>query len=478
MDIINAATLASLFVIGEWVIRLVMVAVVPFRRSPAAAKGWLLLIFFEPWIGLIVYGLIGRPHLRRWRRERMAHLSEVLAQAAENLRDHPSIFQPELAPELCQSAVLARNLGHLPMFGGNAGEILVDYQGTIARLVADIDAAQHHVHLLYYIFADDQTTAPVIAALERAAARGVCCRVLLDSLGSRRYLKSLLPKLRAAGVQVHETLPVGFFRRHTGRIDLRNHRKIAVVDGRVGYTGSQNLIDPNFKVGITYEELVVRVLGPIVLQLQFVFASDWYVETGELLQSADVFAEPQTAGDLAAQALPSGPGYATENNQRLIVSLVHAARRQIVITIPYFIPDEALLQALQTAVLRGVDVRLVLSQQADQLLVSLAQKSYYEELLEAGVQIYLYRTDFLHAKHVSVDDSIAWIGSSNMDIRSFALNAEIVLLFYDPHLTALLQAEQARYFRHCEVLTSENWGQRPLRSKVLQNLARLLSPLL
>jgi cardiolipin synthase len=467
-----------IFFLSEWAIRLAMLVVIPFRRTPAAAKGWLLLIFFEPWLGLLVYLLIGRAKLPRWRREQMAKLPQAMARVLGRLGNHPHVFHPEVGPALSLAVTLAENLGRLPILGGNAVELLTDYVGTIARLVADIDRAERNVHLLFYIFADDQATAPIIEALGRAVKRGVRCRVLADSVGSRSGLRTLVPKLTALGVAIHEMLPVGLFRWRMARLDLRNHRKIAVIDGRIGYTGSQNLVGAVFKEGITYEELMVRVTGPVVLELQYVFAADWFQETNEILDRENEFPGPDSVGSVPAQALPSGPAFPTQNNQRLIVALVHGARKRVVLTTPYFIPDEALLQAMQTAVLQGVDVHLVVSEKEDQLLVALAQKSYYEELLEAGVKIHLYRKNFLHAKHLSIDDSVALIGTSNLDIRSFVLNAEVMLVIYDSGVTARLVAEQERYYASCRLLTLEAWRLRSFGSKVAQNLARLLSPLL
>jgi cardiolipin synthase len=469
---------AWIYVVSEWTIRLAMLVVVPFRRTPAAAKGWLLLVFFEPWVGLLIYLLIGRASLPRWRRERLAQVPEALAKVRGRLANHPHVFHPEVGPALAQAVTLAENLGGMPILGGNAVELLVDYDGTIARLVADIDRAENHVHLLFYIFADDPATAPVIDALGRAAKRGARCRVLVDALGSRTALRTLVPKLTALGVAVHALLPVSLVPWRMARLDLRNHRKIAVIDGRVGYTGSQNLVGAGFKEGITYEELMARVTGPIVLELQYVFASDWFLETNEVLDGENEFPGPVIAGDVPAQVLPSGPGFSTQNNQRLIVALVHGARKRVVLTTPYFIPDEPLLQALETARLRGVDVHLVASEKEDQFFVGRAQKSYYEELLEAGVAIHLYRKNFLHAKHLSVDDSIALIGTSNLDIRSFVLNAELMLMIYDPGLVAQLAAEQERCFANCRLLTLATWQLRSFASKLTENLARLLSPLL
>lgn len=469
---------AWIFFLSEWAIRLVMVVAIPFRRTPAAAKGWLLLIFFEPWIGLLIYVLIGRARLPRWQRAQLEKLPQAMAGLEHRLANHPNLFHPEVDPGLSHAVTLAERLGGLPILGGNAVEFLVDYDGTIARMVTDIDAAKVNVHLLFYIFADDSTTAPIVEALGRAAQRGVRCRVLADAVGSRPGLRTLSPKLRALGVEVHAMMPISLLPWRKARLDLRNHRKIVVVDGRIGYTGSQNLVAAEFKEGITYEELMVRVTGPVVLDLQYVFAADWFLETDEVLDSEAEFPCPTLAGDIPAQALPSGPAYPTQNNQRLIVALVHGARKRVVLTTPYFIPDEPLLQAMQTAVLRGVEVHLIVSETGDHPIVSLAQESYYEELVEAGVCIHLYRKNFLHAKHLSIDDSVAVIGSSNLDIRSFALNAEVMLTLYDVEATARLAAEQESYYANSRVLSLETWGQRSFVRKLLQNLARLLSPLL
>jgi cardiolipin synthase A/B len=471
-------TWGSLYYLSEWLIRLIMLVVVPFRRSPDAAKGWLLLIFILPWPGLIIYLVIGRPKWSARRRAKLEQFQPAMKHIIQRLRSSPTVFHPRLGPDLDQAVTLARNLGQLPILGGNSAELLADYQGAIDRLIADIDAARDHVHLLYYIIADDRTGHAILDALARAVKRGVRCRILMDALGTGSHAKRLLPKLKQANVAAHVMLPVRFLRPLRRRADLRNHRKIAVIDGHMGYIGSQNLVDSTFKKGITYEEMVARVTGPIVLELQFLFVRDWFLESDEILNADSLFPDPQVAGSIPAQALPSSPGYLHENNQRVFVALVHSARSRVVITTPYFIPDDALLQALETAVLRGVEVHLVVSKAADQVLVSLAQKSYYDALLEAGLKIHLYQKHFLHAKHLSIDDDIAMVGSSNMDIRSFQLNAEIVLLFYDPAVVGQLRAVQERYFAHCELLTLEKWRQRSGVSEFLENMARLLSPLL
>jgi cardiolipin synthase len=469
---------AWVFFVSEWAIRLVMLVVVPLRRTPTAAKAWLLLILFEPWIGLILYLLIGRANLPRWQRAQLARLPQAMARVVGRLAHHPNIFHPEVGSALSPAVALAEGLGGSPILGGNAVELLVDYDGTFARLAADIDGAESHVHLLFYIFADDQATAPIVEALGRAVQRGVRCRVLADAIGSRSGLRTLGPKLTALGVEAREMLPVSLLPWRKARVDLRNHRKIAVIDGRVAYAGSQNLVAADFKSGLAFEDLMVRVTGPAVLALQYIFAADWFLETDDVLDSVTEFPAPEITGTVPAQALPSGPGFPTQNNQRFFVALVHGARQRVVLTTPYCIPDEPLLQAMQTAALRGVEVHLVVSEKKDQLVVSLAQESYYEELLEAGVQIHLYQKRFLHAKHLSVDESVALIGTSNLDIRSFALNAEVMLVIYDPGVTAQLAVEQGRYFADSRLLNLATWGQRSFARRVVQNLTRLLSPLL
>ena len=469
-----------IYYIGEWVIRFVMLIYVPQRRSAAAARAWLLMIFLLPWPGLILYALIGRPYLPQRRLALQTKLSRMIRDE-QALRARPDAVAEilDLPPEFSDVVRLAQNLGDFQIFSGNKIELIDDYDRAIARLVADIDAATHHVHLLYYIFANDATGNKVGDALVKATARGVSCRVMMDGGGSKKGLRGLGPKLRTAGIEVIALLPPSLIRRLTApRIDLRNHRKIVVIDGKVGYVGSQNIIDADFKRPLVYEEVVARVVGPVVAEMQAVLLADRLLETGDPVRHPMMFPEVAPQGGSAAQLLPSGPGYPHENNQRLLVSLLHAATRRVVITSPYFIPDDPFIQAMTTAVLRGVEVHLVVSKQIDQFLVGLGQRSFYDELLEGGVRIHSYTKRFLHAKHVSIDDSIALIGSSNMDIRSFMLNAEVMLVVYDRKVVADLRKIQDRYFADSVEVNAEAWRKRPVLQRVLQNTARLADSLL
>jgi cardiolipin synthase len=465
------------YLISEWIIRFVMLFYVPQRRSAAASRTWLLLIFLLPWPGLALYALFGRVYLPRSRitmQERASRrIREVQAQRNAN-----QAGMHEASPHLLPIIHFARQLGDFDVCDGNTIELLADYRGAIDRLVADIDAARRSVHLLFYIFEDDETGKSVADALLRAAGRGVRCRVLMDAIGSKKGLKNLAPQLRAAGIEVRALLPGGFFRRNAARFDLRNHRKIAVVDNHIGYTGSQNIVNPEFVPGHPNEELMARLTGPIVAQLQAIFLADHYFETDVAPVYHEHFPDLPPTGRSAAQLIPSGPGYPRENGQEFIVTLLYAARRRVVITTPYFVPDETVLQAMRSATLRGVAVHLIVSKHANQLVTQLAQRSHYEELLEAGVAIHLHEPCFLHAKHLTVDEDIALLGSTNMDIRSFALNAEINLVVYDSAVVRAIQEIQERYILHSESLTAAGWRSRSRWEKVLQNSARLADSLL
>jgi len=464
--------------VAGWAVRLVMLGVVPVSRPPASAAAWLLTIFLFPWAGLALYVLIGSPRMPGWRRRKLARFTAETAPIREKARAALSDKEADVDGPLAPVARLSERLGHFPVACGNGVEFLADYDATLARVAADIDAARHHAHLLYYIAAADPATEPVMAALERAAARGVRCRLVYDDHGSKAFARGLRARLAGTGVDVRAALPVRFFARRATRADLRNHRKIVAVDGRVGYVGSQNLVDRGFKAGIEYEDFVARVEGPLVAQLQLVFASDWWLETDELLTDPAYFPPPGEPGPAVGQVLPSGPEFPSQNFQRVLVDVVHQARRQVTVVTPYLVPDDALLQAFETATHRKVRVRVIVSKTTDQALVRLCQESYYAQMLGTGVELYRYRGPFLHAKHATADADFGLIGSCNADIRSFQLNSEVSLLLYDPGTTAGVLAREEEYIARADRLTKEEWAARPRWRRLAENLARIWSPLL
>jgi cardiolipin synthase len=315
----------------------------------------------------------------------------------------------------------------------------------------------------------------------------VTVRVLFDHLGSRAVdgYKDMLTSFEAAGFLWHSMLPVQPFKGRWQRPDLRNHRKILVVDGRVAVIGSQNLIEPgykspkNHKEGRTYRELTARIEGPVVTTIHAVFATDWYVETHETLEIEPFeFVRDHGEGGASCQVVPSGPGFPNENNLRLFNTMIYGARRRVSITSPYFVPDESLLYAITTAAQRGVDVELFVSEVGDQFMVWHAQKSYYQALLEAGVRIRLYPGPYiLHSKFFSVDDDAAVLGSSNMDMRSFGLNFEVCVMGFGGTFVRDVRAVEDKYRELARELTLDEWRARPLRQRYVDNVMRLTSAL-
>ncbi|MGO1317637.1 MAG: phospholipase D-like domain-containing protein [Cellulomonadaceae bacterium] len=397
------------------------------------------------------------------------------------------------------AVTLNRNLGALPMVAGNTARLLEDYDGSFAAMVADIDEARDHVHVEFYILVLDEATRPLFDALARAVARGVRVLVLSDHVSGfmfpgRRRTRSALA---AMGAEWRPMLPLRPWRLRWQRPALRNHRKIVVVDGRVGYTGSQNLIDASYlksanrRRRLHWVELMVRLEGPVVGELDAVFVTDWFSETGELLPvdslrvpdpspaAADV---GRGAGALVrsvdAQVVPSGPSFENDNNLKLFVLLIQNARRRVSITSPYFVPDESTLLAIVTAASRGLEVELFVSEVADQPVVHHAQRSYYAALLDAGVAIHQYRAPaVLHAKHFTIDEDVAVIGSSNMDIRSFSLNMEVSVLVRSRELVDRLRLVEDHYRANSVPIDAKQWSARPVPGKVLDGLARLTSAL-
>lgn len=457
----------------DWLIRLAALWWIPSRTTPAAARSWLLLVGFVPLLGLPLYLLLGHPWLSRERIARQARASDVIREEQRPLSALRWTPRDGAAAEM---APLIERQGAFMPTHGNAVVLLDDYDTSLRALLDDLRAAQHQIHLLYYLMFDDAVGEAVTTALCEAAARGVTCRVLLDAVGAKRGLRAYRGRLRAAGVAVHDMLPGGLRWRRSGRMDLRNHRKVAVIDNRIGYVGSQNLAGATFVPGHPNRELVARVQGPVVSHLEAVFASDWYIETGERLDvQPDLSVQAQ---DVPAQLLPSGPAYPFENARDTVNALIHLARRKVVLTTPYFVPDDATLSALRIAALSGVDVQLVLSATNNQTLTAWAQQSYYAELLACGVKIALYRPHFLHAKHLTVDDDIALVGSINLDIRSFALNAEIGLVCYDADVVARIRAIEADYLAQADIVQAEAWQRRPGWQRSREGIARLADSLM
>ena len=477
--------IALIVAIAQIIIAFVATVLISANRKPSAAIAWVLAIVFIPFIGALWYVLVGAGRLPRARREKQREVNELVLSRTEGLE---LVSHGDEWPGWLRSAVdLNKNLGALPMVGGNRAELLPDYTGSIDSMIAAIDTATDYVHVEFYILVNDHATSGFFEALARARERGVTVRVLSDHVSSHMFprRKETLGSLAEMGAQWYAMLPLRPFKGQWQRPDLRNHRKLVVVDGRIGFTGSLNLIDStylkkkNVARGLHWRELMVQLEGPAVRELDAVFVTDWYSESGELLE---LDTSPVVLGRepdlLDAQILPSGPSFENDNNLKLFTLMLHSARRRISITSPYFVPDESTMLAIITAAARGVDVELFVSAIGDQHLVYHAQRSYYEELLRAGVRIYLYRAPtVLHSKHFSIDDDVAIIGSSNMDIRSFSLNMEVSMLVQGKTLVDELRLIEDEYRANSDELLLDAWLKRSVWGKVNDSLARLTSSL-
>ncbi|MBH0099931.1 cardiolipin synthase [Salinibacterium sp. NSLL150] len=481
IDFSFTAVLAAFLVLLDFVIRVLSLIYVPRNRRPQTAMAWLLAIFFIPYVGILLFLIFGSRKLPKGRRDKQSEINQFILESTEGM-DQVKQDQPWplwLAPVV----ELNRTLGAMPLVGGNSATLYSDYQESLEAMTAAVNDANNYVHVEFYILSLDPTTAPFFDALEAAHNRGVRVRVLLDHLASLRapgYLTTIR-RLKKIGLQWEVMLPLQPLKWKFQRPDLRNHRKLLVIDNKLAFTGSQNMVDSTYnkrvnkKRGLQWKDLMVRFEGPIVAGIHALFITDWYSETNELLVREASLAPPTaTTTSLDAQVVPSGPGFEGENNLRLFNSLLYAAQERVIITSPYFVPDDSMLYAITTAAQSGLDVQLFVSEVGDQALVYHAQRSYYETLLRAGVRIWLYPTPtVLHAKHFTIDDQVAVIGSSNMDMRSFSLNLEISVMVRGPEFIAEMRELESEYRGVSRELTLEEWMERPRRSKVLDNLARL-----
>lgn len=468
--------------LGEFGVRAGLIAFVllrrPLRHSSAAT--WAVLIAAVPVGGVALYLFLGHNRLGSKRRREYADIRARTRGLSSSLDEtHPP---PEIPPGLESIAMLAELVGGAAPREGNELELYTDADEWVDQLVRDIDAAEHHCHLLYYIFLLDESGIAVADALERAAGRGVACRVLVDAVGARAFLASrLAARLSAAGVHVAAALPVRFPRALLSRFDLRNHRKIAVVDGHTAHSGSHNLADESFAPKPKYAPWVdatVRLRGPAARDLQEIFVVDWYSETGESLDGLLSRSPAPRPGGVPAQVIATGPGAQNEAMPLLIQASLQLAREEVVLTTPYFVPDEATVAALCTAARRGVRSTLVVPALNDSRLVHLASRSYYDKLLAANVQIHEYMGGLLHAKTISVDGEFSFVSSANIDRRSFELNFEVSLAVFDHAFADRLSAVHAEYLEQSRRVEPDDWNDRDRIQRLFQNAAGMLAPVL
>ncbi len=467
------------------------------HRESAARMTWVVLIFALPVVGFLAYLLVGETNIGRRRvlrlRQSLARLPAPRELANPGADSNAPVSIPEEHRHLFR---LGQSISGFAPVSGNRAHLLADSAATIDALVADIDAARDHVHLLFYIWLPDNNGRRVAEALMRAAQRGVVCRALADDLGSRRMISSEhWRRMRDAGVRLARALPIGnpLLRVLAGRIDLRNHRKIVVIDDTITYCGSQNCADAEFLIKAKYApwvDLMVRFEGPIARQNQYLFAGDWMPHVEDDIDSllrhplqggvidSQLRSESDAQGNLAAQVIGTGPTVRWCAMPEVFESLIYSARRELTITTPYYVPDESIQAALCASARRGVATTIIFPTRNDSRIVAAASRSYYAELLAAGVRIFEYPKGLLHAKSLTMDGAISLIGSANMDRRSFELNYENNILLHDQALTARLRARQQQYLAASVPVTTEQVGAWSWRRRLWNNTVAMLGPVL
>ncbi|NEX20002.1 cardiolipin synthase [Thiorhodococcus mannitoliphagus] len=454
------------------------------HRDPASRIAWVVVVMALPVVGILSYLLLGEVNIGRRRIERMR---QVLA-GMPSVEDAPGADAAELKADVPERHAhlfrVGQSISGFAPLGGNRAQLPEDSDAVIDALVADIDHARDHVHLLFYIWLPDKNGLKVASALMRAAARGVTCRAMADDLGSRRMIRSEHWRaMEAAGVRLARALPIGnpILRALGGRIDLRNHRKIVVIDDDITYCGSQNCADPAFTIKAKYApwvDAMIRFEGPIARQNQHLFASDWMAIMDDDIAALLHRPLPPTRPGLAAQVIGTGPTVRYSAMPEMFETLIYSARRELVITTPYYVPVESMQAALCASARRGVDTSIVFPARNDSWVVSAASRSYYADLLAAGVRIHEYVGGLLHTKSLTLDGEISLIGSANMDRRSFELNYENNILFYDTALTADLRQRQQSYIDKSVPIDPQSVARWTRRHRLWNNAIAMLGPVL
>lgn len=450
------------------------------HREPTSRLAWVIVIIVIPIVGTILYLLLGEARLSAPRKKRGRTIDATLPRPPHELRVIEAIAESHYDAPFA----IALAVNGLGPTSGNRASLLRDSNAAIDAMVADIDAAADHVHACFYIWLDDGSGLKIKDAMIRAATRGVTVRALADALGTHKLIRSAhWREMAAAGVQLRVALPVGnlLWTMIRGRVDLRNHRKLLITDGHIGWCGSQNAADPEFRVKPHYApwvDVMTRWQGPVVRDWQFLFVSDWMGEHGEDLSAMLELARPKSEGEIVAQVIGTGPTLTYSAMTACFIELIHSARDELVITTPYFVPDDPLLYALLSAARRGVKTVLILPARNDSRIVAAASRSHYADLLKAGVELYEYHCGLLHAKTMIVDGKVGLVGSANLDRRSFELNFENNILFADETLASEIRARQNEWLADSNRVTPEQVAATTIITRLWQNTLAMFGPLL
>jgi cardiolipin synthase len=481
--------IAGLSLAWSGYIAVLSVWIVMQKRAPVSTLGWILALALLPFAGFLIYYFFGPQRLGKQRLKRLRSRA-IEQQAGGDFGrlggwgglDDAAGHAP---PALRQLAALGVAACGLPVSTATSVQLLSGGARTFEAIFEAIRAARHHVHLASYIFEPDAIGTALRDLLIERARAGVAVRLLLDALGSKRIGRAFIAPLRAAGVRVALFHDTRIGRRLRPVINYRSHRKIVVCDGCVGFTGGVNITDEEDERARSdaYHDVHLKIEGGAVRWLQTTFIEDWAYASGEAAPRAEAIdamfprvETPGGAGGIPVQIVTSGPDSAIEAVHRMQVAAIHGAARRAWLTTPYFVPTEPALMALTSAALRGADVRLMVPRRSDSLIVSAAARSYYDELIAAGVKIWEYKARMLHSKTLVIDDECAMIGTANFDNRSFSLNFEVLAVIYDPAFAATLAAQFEADLRHASAVRADR--RRSFPQRLGEAAARLFSPLL
>ena len=452
-----------------------IVVIVLDNRNPVKTLSWVLVLIFLPVVGLVLYFFFGQDR----RKERLINkkgYAQLMKYPIACYQQHKELPCPEEYSPLIQFFRHAN--GALP-FDGNEVCVYTDGYGMIADLLRTISGARHHIHLQSYIFEDDAIGRLVRDALADKARKGVEVRVLYDDVGCWNVSHRFYDEMLSMGIEVRPFLKVRF-PRFTGKVNYRNHRKLAIIDGKTGFIGGMNIANRYVK-GLswgTWRDTHLKIEGRGVYGLQTAFLTDWYATDYSLITSSRYYPEMGVSGDVLMQIVTSNPIGKCRNIMQGLLVTISSARKYLYIQTPYLLPSEPILLALKTASLAGVDVRIMIPQKADTKLVHYASLSYIDELLEAGVNIYMYKKGFLHAKLLVSDDVLSTVGSTNMDFRSFEHNFEANAFMYDRCVAVTLKNTFISDQKNALSLSVKNWRKRSWYQKSLESVIRLFAPLL
>jgi len=451
--------------------------------TSAARLAWFFVLFAVPFAGIVVYLLFGEISLGRTIHKRHDEIFTRIRELAGDAMGSCENLGGNVEVEY-QAAFRAASVDGFETTLGNRAELATDAITARSRMIEDIDNATKSVHCLYYIWLNDNTGTNVAQALMRAAKRGVKCRAMADGLGSRAVIRSQLwREMRAAGVEVAVALPWSSLIRTIlfSRLDLRNHRKITVIDSTISWVGSQNCADPEFRVKAKYApwvDIMLRFEGPVVSQSQLLFGADWLLNSGQDIPAEIILPKRSFDDGFPAQIFADGPTERRGATPQLFATLMTLAKRELVISTPYFVPSPTVLDALCAAAIRGVQVKMIFPKRNDSWIVAAASHSYYRQLLEHGVQIYEFRGGLLHAKTLTMDRAVSLIGSTNLDIRSFDLNYENDVLFRDDELTLAVFDRQQDYLAQSDIVTLADVEAWSYSRRIWNNVIATVGPIL